>query len=463
MRTSSYNILVNVDSKLKLFAILNGYTRAFDIVNEDVCNFLKSNGSIEQISKETKDNLIKRGYLTSLTQAEEIRLVKYLFNRTHENTLFKKYNFHFILSYDCNLRCIYCYEDPILNGSHCLPKAKISKEYIDKAFEIIAEKKKEGLCSKTIALYGGEPFLANNYDMICYITKKGKELGFSFSVISNGYDIDKYLDFLKDNKIFSFQITLDGISDIQNTRKPHWKNKDSFEKITSNIDYLLKLGFYVVIRINLDYYTLSRIDQLLLFFKERGWYNYENFEAYYALLRKDVVAKDETYKVVKKRLSQVELFKAYYRHKEEGRLDQKIKCQDYGTYRFLKSLITGHILPYKGSFCGSQTGNIIFDPLGDLYSCWDVVGIPEYSIGKYMPTLEFDEIKFKKWFYSDLSESFKCSNCKYVLTCGGGCIIASLRDIGTIQFGNCNNYPKLFNNMVKVIYDECVKNSMENE
>ena len=327
----------------------------------------------------------------------------------------------------------------------------------------IAEKKKEGLCSKTIALYGGEPFLANNYDMICYITKKGKELGFSFSVISNGYDIDKYLDFLKDNKIFSFQITLDGISDIQNTRKPHWKNKDSFEKITSNIDHLLKLGFYVVIRINLDYYTLSRIDQLLLFFKERGWYNYENFEAYYALLRKDVVAKDETYKVVKKRLSQVELFKAYYRHKEEGRLDQKIKCQDYGTYRFLKSLITGHILPYKGSFCGSQTGNIIFDPLGDLYSCWDVVGIPEYSIGKYMPTLEFDKIKFKKWFYSDLSESFKCSNCKYVLTCGGGCIIASLRDIGTIQFGNCNNYPKLFNNMVKVIYDECVKNSMENE
>ena len=88
--------------------------------------------------------------------------------------------------------------------------------------------------------------------------------------------------------------------------------------------------------------------------------------------------------------------------------------------------------------------------------------MPEYSIGKYMPTLEFDEIKFKKWFYSDLNESFKCSNCKYVLTCGGGCVIASLRDIGAIQFGNCNNYPKLFNNMVKVVYDECVKNSIEN-
>ena len=33
MRTSSYNILVNVDSKLNLFAILNGYTQAFDIIN----------------------------------------------------------------------------------------------------------------------------------------------------------------------------------------------------------------------------------------------------------------------------------------------------------------------------------------------------------------------------------------------------------------------------------------------
>ena len=452
MRTSSYNILVNVDSKLKLFAILNGYTRAFDIENEDVYNFLKSNGSIEQISMETKDNLIKRGYLTSLTQAEEIRLVKYLFNRTHENTLFKKYNFHFILSYDCNLRCIYCYENPILNGSHCLPKAKISKEYIDRAFEIISEKIKDGSCSRTIALYGGEPFLADNYDMICYIVKKGKENKCNFSVTTNGYDIDKYLDFLKDNKIFSFQITLDGVEDVQNERKPHYKNNDSFTKITENIDALLKLGFPVAVRINTDSYTISRLDELFLFFKQKGWYRYRTFAPYCALLRKDI----EENSMFETPFSQIDLVNTFYEKKKLGKLDEKAECQNYGTYNILKSLLLGKPLAYKGAFCGSQTGNIIFDPLGDIYPCWDVVGISKYKIGRYIPDFHLEDDRLKFWFYMNVSES-NCCKCKYALFCGGGCIIGSLRKNGKVKPGNCNNYPQLFIRMIKIIYDEYIR------
>ena len=139
-----------------------------------------------------------------------------------------------------------------------------------------------------LALYGGEPFLADNYDMICYIVKKGKENKCNFSVTTNGYDIDKYLDFLKDNKIFSFQITLDGVEDVQNERKPHYKNNDSFTKITENIDALLKLGFPVAVRINTDSYTISRLDELFLFFKQKGWYRYRTFAPYCALLRKDI-------------------------------------------------------------------------------------------------------------------------------------------------------------------------------
>lgn len=145
MRASSYNISVNVDKKKNLYVILNGYTRALDIVNKSVYDFLKNNGNLGHVSEDTKNKLIKRGYLTSLTHCEEIQLVKHLLDKAHKDMRFKKYNFHFILSYDCNLRCIYCYENPILNGSYCLPKAKISKEYVDKAFEIISEKNKRRL------------------------------------------------------------------------------------------------------------------------------------------------------------------------------------------------------------------------------------------------------------------------------------------------------------------------------
>lgn len=47
----------------------------------------------------------------------------------------------------------------------CLPKKQITKEQVDKAFEIIKEKEANGKKNKKIALYGGEPFLAENYDI----------------------------------------------------------------------------------------------------------------------------------------------------------------------------------------------------------------------------------------------------------------------------------------------------------
>ena len=61
MRTSSYNILVNVDSKLNLFAILNGYTQAFDIVNKDVYLALKTEQKLEDLPDVILSKLKKRG------------------------------------------------------------------------------------------------------------------------------------------------------------------------------------------------------------------------------------------------------------------------------------------------------------------------------------------------------------------------------------------------------------------
>ena len=41
-RSSSYNIYVKVDKDDNLYAILNSYTRVFDIVNSDVHTYLIS-------------------------------------------------------------------------------------------------------------------------------------------------------------------------------------------------------------------------------------------------------------------------------------------------------------------------------------------------------------------------------------------------------------------------------------
>lgn len=455
MRTSFYNIIVKVDEKAQKYAILNGYSRAFDIVNTDVYQYLKTGGEVCNISSETKEKLVKRGYVTSLSKEEEHELIKRLLDRLYDEVRLKKYSFHFILSYDCNLRCIYCYEDTILNGHQCLSKQKITKEQVDKAFDIIVKKDCNNEGKKTIALYGGEPFLYDNREMIEYIVNKGKRLGYMFTVTSNGYDIDKYLDFIENNRIFSFQITIDGIEEIHNARKPHFKNSNSFAKITSNVDSLLKLGIPVSIRINTDHYSMQRLEELIEYFKSRDWLKYKNFSSHCALLRNDVPL-DKKELLSGKDFSQSRFFESFCENNLEKKSNGTMTCQDYKVKSVLVSLLSGKYVPYKSYFCGAQNGCLIFDPMGDVYSCWDVVGNRECRVGRYEPEFELDEQLSAKWFNSRVSKS-KCARCRYVFFCGGGCLASSHRKKGQVQPGDCNDYPQLFNYELQQIYDEQIK------
>lgn len=461
MRPSSYNIIVKVDDEAKRYALLNSYTHAFDIVNQNVYQYLKNEKSDCDISEDTKEKLIKRGYITSLSKEDERELVKRLLDKIYDEVRLKHFGFHFIISYDCNLRCVYCYEDPILNGCACLPKCRITKEQVDKAYEIIVEKDKNKTGRKVIHLYGGEPFMAENYEMLEYIVQKGKILGYVFSVTSNGYDLDKYLDYLEANsKIFSFQITIDGVESIHNERKPHYKNNDSFTKITSNINCVLKMGIPISIRINTDPYTMERANELLDYFKEKGWYQYKNFKAYYALLRKEVPIKGKNGEYSKEMFTQSDFYRAYVQKGLEKQGEGKILCQDYSVNSVLTNLLLGKFVPYKSCFCGAQSGMIIFDPLGDIYSCWDVVGQRENRVGRYIPDFKLEDTFADKWFDARVSK-YSCIKCKYVLFCGGGCLANAMRTTGNLQSGTCNDYPRLFNVGLQHIYNEKIKKGLD--
>jgi uncharacterized protein len=442
--------MVNVDEGI--YAIMNSYTHAFDIVNSNVYEFLKNNKQTN-IAENTLKKLEKRGYLTSLSENEELTLVKKITDEIHEKKRFNLYNFQFLISYECNFRCGYCYEKDVLNANGHSSKQRITKDQVDKAFEFIDEKYNKKQCARLLSLYGGEPFLAENKNIVSYIIEKGLKYGFIFYAPSNGYDLDHYFDVLKENpKKFSFQITLDGVEDIQNVNRPHYKNGNSFEKIVENIDQLLEIGIGIKVRINVDAESLKRINELLQFFESKGWYKYKNFSAYWALLRNDVIYQ----KKGQKQLTQADLVKAFQEKTGNEGTTSQMGCQDYGVYTTLKNIILGKNIPYKGYFCGAQTNAIIFDPIGDIYSCWDVVGQKQYRIGCYIPEFKIDNDAYKLWFDDKISH-YKCSKCKYVLFCGGGCIIRSLREKNKIEPGNCNHYSQLFNCLIKSIYNETIK------
>lgn len=129
----------------------------------------------------------------------------------------------------------YCYEGEMSDNGTKWSKKTFTREMADRAFNAMLQiEPHRELHSKIITLYGGEPLLRENKETVSYIVHKGKELGYSFIAITNGYDLDAYIDLLGPNLIKHLQITIDGCKDKHDMRRRHYLYGVSFDRIIRN-------------------------------------------------------------------------------------------------------------------------------------------------------------------------------------------------------------------------------------
>ena len=105
----------------------------------------------------------------------------------------------------CNFNCPYCYE-----GN------KAKKKMTDRVQSGIIDflKRKKNIKKLNVIWYGGEPTLA--IDVIRKLSNNMQAIinNYSSYMITNGYNIDKIVDFVDELKIGGMQITLDGTKKI---------------------------------------------------------------------------------------------------------------------------------------------------------------------------------------------------------------------------------------------------------
>lgn len=260
--------------------LIHGYTGAIDIATDNVVNFLKDHVTFSQeefpLSEKTLEMLEQRGYVTDKTAAEERQHVR----RWAE--LFHKYNkafspgFMFLVSYDCNFRCPYCYEGGISGDGRHWTQQRFSKELVDKAYQAMEQieprKERQG---HVITLYGGEPLMKENKEIVNYILEQGKKNGFYFNAITNGYDLECYEEWLGPDMINFLQITLDGDQKMHDSRRFHHQTGHSFEKIYRNIKMALDKDIRVSIRFNADANNLRYVKILEEMFRKSGYTDYK--------------------------------------------------------------------------------------------------------------------------------------------------------------------------------------------
>lgn len=426
MHTSRY--LIQVELGESKFLLVHGYTGAIDFANKKVIEALQTN-NFQDISTDILKLLSSRGYITSLPfDDEKIRMASAVDRLLLASRNIAK-NFVFLITYDCNLHCAYCYEQKIKQKGDNYLKKRLSAGQINNIFRCIDQiiSGKERVIN--ITLFGGEPFLMENKGIVELIVNKAIENGYTVDAISNGLNLLEFSNLLKPDKIGFVQITIDGPEEVHNKRRNIAGG--SFKGIIRGIENSLANGVQISVRMNIDNSNVNYVKELVSFFSAQGWLENDNFS---------FSPEPLTFEDMTKTLNSIEIFD---RIKTDKRLKSQYFKQYFSPYGNKKS--NGLEFPnFKCYHCSAMNSMYIFDPFENIYPCLEVVGDEGFAIGSYKNGLKWNDTILNKWKNRTVKEIDRCLECPYALFCAGGCPIGALRVNGEMFSSFCDGFQQMF-------------------
>ncbi|MFL6198404.1 MAG: radical SAM protein [Thermoanaerobaculia bacterium] len=467
LRTSSYTIYVDLPEEMDEVLLLQGYTGAYDRVSRPVARYLRSlsgrrapdaeNGEEWRPRDETLAALERRGYLTAKTHEEEEAVLGRIAGALYERDRRYQPGYVFMPTYDCNLRCPYCFQshmrsDPALG--HLI--RTMSPEVVDRIFAAIpAIEERHGLDpngtrDRGFLFFGGEPLLAASRPIVEYILQKARALDRpKFSAISNATQLEAYRDLLGPGKIESIQITLDGPPREHDRKRIDVHGAGSFEKIAGNITMALDLGTRISVRTNIDRANIDFLPQLDEEIAARGWKSYSNFTPYVSPIHAaggGMELMDSW--VLKKQLG--ELQREHPEMRRIGHLDDSLRGRLRKVFEERKNPTSG----FKASFCGAHSTMYIFDAFADVYACWEQTGDRNLRIGSVAEggELRFEDERNEAWRSRTILKNPVCRRCRYAFYCGGGCANLAQGRTGDLNTSFCDGFANRFRATAAKVY-----------
>lgn len=259
---SRYNHLVEIGGKQLVYNALGNSVLGID---KELFLILKQQTAGEKISndillesKELKDFFIITTKEDENLELNNLKLRRFIhrFDKTFMSLTICPTSF-------CNFSCTYCYEES-------RPNIFMSDETELKLIEFV--KQHDTLKDINVMWFGGEPLL--NFKKIVSLTERflGMQYNFGAGIITNGYlfsdDIVDKLDSLKINYV---QITIDGLEDTHNLRRPYNGRGNSFKTIIKNLDSFCEKDTNAMlnVRINIDKTNENEFMELYQFLTDR--------------------------------------------------------------------------------------------------------------------------------------------------------------------------------------------------
>ncbi|WP_291571918.1 radical SAM/SPASM domain-containing protein [Clostridium sp. UBA4548] len=409
-KKSDYNIVINTleDGSTLLY---NSFSGAFGILRKEIQNIYENIESIyiENLEQEVCEKInvmIANGFIVNnnfdeygVMQVRE-RVARYSETNTKSLTIAP--------TLGCNMNCPYCYEEK----NNVKMDDDIKKSLVD-----FVKKYIQGSKGFNVSWYGGEPLLeketikqlSSEFIKICDDYK----IAYSAAIVTNGILLDRETaQMLKnDCNVRMAQITIDGIGDVHNKRRRLKNNGDSFKIITENIEEVSSI-MPISIRVNIDKTNVDEINKLISFFlEEKQWHKNGNVRFYFAPVMNvtDACTANQS---------------SCFNMDEFGEILSKVSRKIYNMGHM--KIMPKFLPPAMVTGCAALSLNTyVVDPKGDLYKCWDIVGIEKHKVGNVKSGIELNR-EHVQWLTLEKPEA--CKSCSYVPICQGGCPFIRMRN-----------------------------------
>ena len=450
---SCFNYYFKINSRYTL--INNTLTGALDVIENDIWNLVQKRkfGDIERYSI---SNLIERGYLYYDLKKEDKILVT-LYNNYIKKASARPLRFVFCPSYQCNLRCVYCFETDLPSNPNKFMSEMTLYDSINAAEEI--SKEKSGKVD-SVELFGGEPLLLKNKPLIKRILNFARDKDAPITIVTNGVMAKDFIDLLLPvkEKIEMLQITIDGLPEIHDRRRKYPSGKESFNEISKSIDLLLKNNINTNIRVNIDNTNIDHIPDLYEYVERKSWLKHSNFIIKPALVTDHSTLDYDDVIIPEEKLLE-RLIEVYDKYPV---LEDLFGFYIFKPLRHILDITSGapNVSP-KFFNCESNILELnVFCPDGYIYACGESIGKPDYAIGKFSPRLEFYPDKEKLWTERTILNIEKCRTCKFAPLCGGGCAYSSIIIYKDNSKPICERYQEVLDTFLRLRGEKILKKYM---
>jgi uncharacterized protein len=432
--------------------LINTISGAFDIVDNETkhkVERLRSGNKESEINDSDLIGALKaRGYLYNTWEDEEVAINRYRDINLKLTEKKQKSEFTICPTMGCNLRCVYCFEEDNLHKNMMIMsegQIETILKYIDET--IIENKIKQA----TISLFGGEPLLKGNYELVQKILEFAEERNLIVKIITNGTTIKSYEKLLVEHPTVLLQITLDGDKEIHDKRRVKADGSGSFDEICEGIEELIRLKIVTRIRINIDKENINSLGKLIDFIKEKKWMETDLIIPYVSPVLDYSDGNDNVF------MESELLLKIKEVVPDLGEPKSVIKSIVSPVIGYLNAFLeTGNTMkPWKMHYCEATSGeNVIFSPDGNISTCLLLAGKNAGVIGTFDDKgVYYDTDLSKLWVERSVFRIPKCKQCKYGLLCGGGCPVAAIEVNGDIDCPVCSDIEKTLE-----VYIDTIKN-----